>query len=90
MGLKPGEVFVHRNIANVVCPSDINVLSVIQYAVQVLKVKDIIVTGHYGCGGIRACFKKHDFGPLEAWLSNIREIRARYRDILINRRSEET
>jgi len=83
VGLKPGEIFVHRNVANQVPPSDINALAVIQYSVQVLKVKDILVTGHYGCGGIRAAFRKHDHGPLEAWLSHVRDIRARYKKELV-------
>lgn len=72
LGLEPGEIFVHRNVANQVSISDVNTLSVVQYAVEVLKVEDIIITGHYGCGGVQAALMKKDFGPLEAWLSHIR------------------
>jgi carbonic anhydrase len=72
LGLQPGELFVHRNIANQVCLADINAMSVIQYAFEVLEVTDIIVAGHYGCGGIHAAFKKEDHGALETWLSHVR------------------
>lgn len=88
-GLKPGELFVHRNVANIVSPSDINALAVIQYAVDYLKVEDIIVTGHYGCGGVKASFSKHDFGALEAWLSHLREVRAAHHDKLLQIEKEE-
>ena len=83
MGLQPGEVFVHRNIANIVPPSDINALAVIQYAVEHLGVEDIIVAGHYGCGGVKAAFSQNDYGPLESWLSHLRELRSKYRVNLI-------
>ncbi|OJU72761.1 MAG: carbonic anhydrase [Alphaproteobacteria bacterium 40-19] len=82
IGLKPGEVFVHRNIANIVSPADISVLSVIYYAVEILGIEEIIVTGHYGCGGVRAALMKQDFGLIEPWLSNIRELKNTYKDLL--------
>lgn len=80
VGLKSGELFVHRNIANVVPPGDLNCHSVIQYAVEVLGVRHIIVTGHYGCGGIKAAMEARDYGKIEDWLANIRRIYEAHRE----------
>ncbi|MHA3786566.1 carbonic anhydrase [Flavobacterium hauense] len=74
MGLQPGDVFVHRNIANMVPNTDLNVLSVINYAVQHLKVNHVVVCGHYNCGGVKAAMEQSDLGILNPWLKNIRDV----------------
>jgi carbonic anhydrase len=80
--VQPGELFVHRNIANVVAPTDLNVLSVIQYAVDVLEVENIVVCGHYGCGGVKAAMEQKDHGLIEHWLGNIKRVYEKYKDEL--------
>jgi carbonic anhydrase len=82
MGLGPGEVFVHRNIANMVISIDLNVMSVINYAVEHLKVKHVVVCGHYACGGVKAAMQSADLGILNPWLRNIRDVYRLHRDEL--------
>jgi carbonic anhydrase len=75
MGVQPGEVFIHRNIANQVIPTDNNINAVIQYAVEHLKVKHIIICGHYECGGVKAALHPSDMGQLNSWLQTLRDVR---------------
>jgi carbonic anhydrase len=83
-GLEPGEVFVHRNVANVVVHSDLNALSAIQFAVEMLKVQHIMVVGHYGCGGVMAALNGTRVGLADNWIRHIQDVRDRHRGILEN------
>lgn len=82
MGVQPGEVFVHRNIANMVISIDLNAMSVINYAVRYLQVKHIVVCGHYFCGGVKAAMQSQDMGILNPWLRNIRDVYRLHKDEL--------
>ncbi len=82
VGLDPGELFVHRNVANVVVHTDLNCLSVLQFAIDVLGVKHVIVCGHYGCGGVRAAFEKHSHGLIDNWLRHVQDVERDYEDEL--------
>jgi carbonic anhydrase len=82
VGLLPGELFVHRNVSNVVAPDDPNCLSVIQYAVDVLKVRHIIVCGHYGCGGVEAALENRSFGLSDVWIQHVRDVRDKHQEQL--------
>lgn len=88
-GTDPGEIFVHRNISNMVVNTDINFLSVLQYAVEVLKVRHIIVCGHYGCGGVKAAMTQHHFGIIDYWLKNIKDIYRLHRSEIDAYKTEE-
>src|SRR3954466_6470072 len=83
-GLEPGEVFVHRNVANVVVHSDLNALSAIQFAVEMLKVEHIMVVGHYGCGGVQAALHGTRIGLADNWIRHIQDVRDRHRTLLEN------
>ena len=80
--LLPGELFVHRNVANVVVHTDFNCLSVLQFAIEVLKVKHVLVVGHYGCGGVRAALLNEGFGMISHWLRHVQDVRDRHRAVL--------
>ena len=82
VGLMPGELFVHRNVANQVVHTDLNCLSVLQYAVDVLKVEHVIVCGHYGCGGVRAAYEKMSLGLIDNWLRHVQDVRERHQSRL--------
>src|ERR1700682_6486629 len=89
VGLPPGKMFVHRNLANCVIHTDLNCLSVIQFAVEVLRVKHIIVCGHYGCGGVLAALRDEKLGLVDNWLRHVQDVRSKYRTELEGLATEE-
>jgi carbonic anhydrase len=89
VGLQPGELFVHRNVANVVVHSDLNCLSVLQFAVDVLKVEHVIVCGHYGCGGVRAAYQGTSLGLVDLWLRHVQEVHERHEHAIAAHVAEE-
>lgn len=89
VGMLPGDIFVHRNVGNVVLHTDLNCLSVLQYAVDVLKVRHILVTGHYGCGGVKASMQNDQLGLIDGWLRNIRDTYYEHYDDLMQIDNEE-
>jgi carbonic anhydrase len=89
VGLLPGDLFVHRNVANVVVHADLNCLSTIQYATDVLKVRHIIVCGHYGCGGVRAALRNERLGLIDNWLRHVQDVRQKHESVLSVIRDED-
>ncbi|MRT92521.1 carbonic anhydrase [Ancylomarina sp. 16SWW S1-10-2] len=89
MGIEPGDMFVHRNIANMVSNTDLSVMSVINYAVNQLKVKHVIICGHYNCGGVKAAMQAKDMGILNPWLRNIRDVYRLHKEELNSIKDEE-
>lgn len=89
VGLLPGEIFVHRNVANVVVHTDFNCLSVLQYAVDILKVRHVIITGHYGCGGVRAAIENRSMGLIDNWLRNIKDVYHHYESMFTGLNADE-
>ncbi|HEX4876334.1 MAG TPA: carbonate dehydratase [Chitinophagaceae bacterium] len=88
-GTHPGEIFVHRNVANMVVHTDLNLLTVLDYAVNHLKVKHVIVCGHYGCGGVKASMTNHNFGIINKWLRNIKDVYRFHREEIDDIKDEE-
>ncbi len=87
--LRPGELFVHRNVANVVVHTDLNCLSVLQYAIDVLRVEHIIVCGHHGCGGVRAAYQRSSLGLIDNWLRHVQDVRGRHETFIEGGATEE-